>query len=148
VSDEARDRNISPLPRRWVTWAVAGGLLAIAVVSLGVLIGTGRPGSPGGVSDDAILAVVPEPDSQAPRQSRVGVRLDSAWTLDLMVIGGRAIPPDQIDNRESLNEWFFEPGPGKALERLEAGRVCVAVNISRVVDPPDERTNGWCFDAV
>jgi hypothetical protein len=147
VSDE-RDPKISPLPRGWVTWAVAGGLLAIAVVSLGVLIGTGRPGSPGQVSDDAILAVVPEPDTQAPRQSRVGLRLDSAWGLDQMIIGGRGIPPDQIDNRQSLNEWFFEPGPGKALERLEAGELCVTVIISRVVEPPEERTNGWCFDAV
>jgi hypothetical protein len=127
---------------------VAFGLLAVAVVSLGVLIGTGRPGSPGQVSDDAILAAVPEPDSQAPRQSRVGVRLDSAWALDLLVIGGRAIPPDQVDTRPSLNEWIFEPAAGKALERLEAGRVCVAVTITRVIDPPDTRTSGWCFDAV
>ena len=145
---EPREPNIAPLPRRWVTWAVAIGLLAVAVVSLGILVGTGSPGSPPQVSDDAILAAVPEPDSQAPRQSRVGVRLDSAWALDLMVIGGTVIPPDQVDSREALNEWFFEPGPGKALERLEAGRICVAVTISRVVEPPDTRTSGWCFDAV
>lgn len=146
--DDERDPAIRPLPRRWVTWAVGAGLGLLAVTAIVALAVRGGPETTGVLVDDAIEAVVPQPDTQAPRQSRVGLRLASAWTLDRMMIGSRNIPQDQIESRESLNEWFFEPGPDKALQRLDAGPVCVTVEISRQIDPPETRTNGWCFSAV
>lgn len=146
--DDDRDPDIPPLPRRWVTWVVGGVLGALAVVAVVALTVRGGPDSNGILVDQAIQAVVPQPDTQVPRQTRVGIRLASGWGLDLMTIGSRPIPPDQIEHREALNEWFFEPGPGTALQRLDAGVVCVTVEISRVIDPPESRTNGWCFNAV
>ena len=146
--DDTRDPDIPPLPRRWVTWAVGGGLGLLALAAVIALAVQGGPDDEGIVVDDAIQAVVPQPDTQVPRQSRVGLRLASAWSLDQMTIGARVVPPDQVEHRESLNEWFFEPGPDKALQRLDAGVVCVTVEISRVLDPPESRTNRWCFNAV
>jgi hypothetical protein len=145
---EARDHEIRPLPRAWVTWAVVAAIGVVGIVAMVLLVYSGGPGDPASDVDEAIETVVPEPQAQAPRQSRVGVRLRPEWALEAMTVAGRVIPLDQLEVREALGEWFYEPGPGGALELLPAGAVCVALEIRRVLDPPERRDVGWCFTAV
>jgi len=145
---DARDPDIRPLPRSWVTWVVVACLVALGAVAAVALVRSGGPSSPAADVDDAVAAVVPEPDTQAPGQSRVGVRLQPEWTVEAMVIAGQVIPLDQLEVRDALHEWFFEPGAGKDLERLPAGQACVSVQLARVIEPPETRNVGWCFSVV
>ena len=145
---DPRDPEIRPLPRVWVTWVVVASLVGLGVLAAWALVRSGGPSSPTADVDNAIETVAPQPDTQAPRQSRVGVRLQPEWTLEAMVIAGQVIPLDQLEVREALNEWFFEPGAGNDLQRLPAGQVCVSVQLARVIEPPETRNVGWCFSAV
>lgn len=84
--------------------------------------------------DAAIEALDPPPDSPGvPRQQPITVDLLPGWTGTLQ-INGIEIPEDQLLRTEPLNQFSFQPGPGKEIERLPPGDVLAVAIIWRPLD--------------
>lgn len=93
-----------------------------------------------------LQGVAPSPGAQVPRQTPVGARVEPAWEPQL-VIDGVSIPSSQLDaGTTQLGEYFFAPGPGKAIEELRSGRICAVVTATPVIalEAPD-LIYEWCF---
>ena len=88
-----------------------------------------KPSSPS-LTDAAVEALTPENDTDALRQSEVGIDLASGWDADLL-INGQPIPQDEERNVEGQYQVLFAPGDGKVLETLPAGLVQVTAIIWR-----------------
>lgn len=81
--------------------------------------------------DSAVEDLVPGRNATAvPRQTRIGVDLAPTWT-GVLLVNGLEIPEDQLDRNAPLNQFFFQPGEGKEIERLSAGRVVATAIIWR-----------------
>lgn len=60
-----------------------------------------------------------------------------------------AIPQDQLDRNLELGVITFQPGPGKAIERLQGGQNCATASYWQVATGPDQTfTRSWCFSAA
>ena len=95
----------------------------------------------------AIQAVSPIAGSNVLSQSDVVVDLAVGYTGEID-INGVPIPDDQINEAAALNQFRFQPGQGKAIERLFPDQNCVRVNYWLIVQGPDSaQTYTWCFFA-
>ena len=139
----------APIPwalRKGVSTAITLGVLAAAAgVVLAVWLSRGGEASPSYPS--GLQEVVPVPGARVPRQSPIGARLDAGWKPTL-VIGGTTIPVSQLDaGTTQLGEYFFAPGPGKAIEELRSGQTCARVTATPIVDvEAADFSFAWCFN--
>lgn len=86
---------------------------------------------PASAVDSAVEELIPGRDSVAvPRQARIGVDLAPTWT-GVLLLDGLEIPEDQLDRNAPLNQFYFQPGEGKEIERLSPGRVVATAIIWR-----------------
>lgn len=95
----------------------------------------------------------PARGTQAFAQESIAIDLSVGWRGELVLQpdSGGAIPlPEDEVEFTSLNELIFEPGPGKTIERLPSGRVCVRATIWDQVRgrSATERVESWCFDVT
>ncbi len=111
---------------------------------------TGEPDIAQSGADPRVVELfVPSRDSEVLRQAQIGIDLTSDFTGTL-VVNGVEIPEDQLQRRPELNQIFFQPGEGQAIERLVPGRNCVQAIVWRLdrsranARPPIE----WCFRAT
>ena len=102
-------------------------------------------------TDSAVEELIPGDGSpNVLRQSEIGVDLAPGWVASLAV-NGRDIPDDELRVNGPLNQYFFTPGEGKAVEKLNAGPVIVVAKIWRPVDGEsrdDARTVIWRFKTI
>ena len=75
---------------------------------------------------NAIQSLSPEPGSLARLQDTVTADLRDNLT-GVLVVDGHEIPEDQTDRVASLAEVSFRPGPGKDLNKFDAGTHTVTV---------------------
>jgi hypothetical protein len=103
------------------------------------------------INEVAVEQLIPADGSPSVlRQAEIGIDLREGWTGELTV-NGHFIPYDQIRRNEPLNQLFFTPGPGKEIERLDAGMVIVVANIWRPIDGEtrdDARQVVWRFTVL
>ncbi len=109
--------------------------------------------------DPAVESVFPLVGALEPRQTPVGIDLIRNWELTGLNAGGVDIPMDQIipvagrpDSGSGatvtqLGRYFYEPGPGRAVEEFPVGRVCVVAHIRDQLDPSRTSVVNWCFTA-
>jgi hypothetical protein len=130
--------------------------LLLAACAVGLVYGAsiGRPDNkPILYTDPAIRSLTPQPGTAAPRQARIGVTLNTPYTLAQqntsgMSINGQGIPEDEIDVVAGLNQFFYTPGPGKEVSSLPPGRNCATLMIRRATDPADNgHPYSWCFQS-
>jgi hypothetical protein len=121
----------------------------IVIAAIGVLFAVRQsPGNPPPLLfPGQIYEVTPGAGDQLPNQGRVGVVVATNWTATIS-IDGIDIPVDQMTIRESLGEYYFDPGPGKVLENLRPGRVCVIATAQSQLDDTPAVSHSWCFTAI
>jgi hypothetical protein len=79
--------------------------------------------------------------------------LGSAFTLAQattpgMLINSQAVPQDQVQVNQLLNQYSYTPGPGKEISSLPPGRNCVQIFIKRAADAADNgHSFSWCFQS-
>lgn len=91
--------------------------------------------------------------TEAFAQESIEIDLAPGWRGELVLQpgSGDAIPlPDDEVEFTSLNQLIYEPGPGKTIERLPSGQVCVRATIWDQVRgrAASERVESWCFDVT
>ena len=134
-------------------------ILAACFVGLGYGLSLSRGTSKTIIyKDSAITALSPKPGEFALRQATIGVTLAPAYTLAetnspgfWIITGGQVIPipQDQLDIIPGLNQYFFTPGPGKDVTKLQPGRNCVNLRVRRANDPTDQgHPFSWCFQSL
>ena len=135
--------------RRGVSFAISTAVLIGLVVIVLVVIATRGSSTTSSPYPSAVLAVVPAPGAQAPRQGPIGAQLAQGWVVNV-TIEGVPIPDSQLTaGTRELNEFFFIPGAGKVIETLQPGRTCVDVVATSLVDTNSPPVSyGWCFSAV
>ena len=132
--------------RRGVSLTVTLLIVAAAgVVGLLAMSSNGRPQP--GLFPGQIYQLSPNPGDQAPHQTRVGVIVSPTWSAELS-INGIAIPLDEMTIRSSLGEYFYNPGPGKVIEELPRGRICVVASARSQLDDEDPVSHAWCFSSI
>ncbi len=140
-----------------LNWSLRPGVSAAVTIAVivglaGVIIGVVLSARP----DDAptyqagLVAVVPEPDAQSPRNSVVGVRLSPGYEPTSLVIEGAAVGLDELDaGITQQGQYYFLPGEGKSIERLQPGLTCASVRARSIVDAQLPAVNyRWCFTLV
>jgi hypothetical protein len=101
--------------------------------------------------DDAVEFLHPPPGTPLEvRQAQVGIDLAPGWTGVLSIeVPGRPplqIPEEELNRVEPLNQFFFQPGPGRVFEEFPPGRLCAIAEIWRSVEGRgDSRQVRWCF---
>jgi hypothetical protein len=125
---------------------VATGLLTIAYL---VATDDDDALSGSGGTREFVEALIPPENSQILQQSTVGIDLAPGWQ-GVLRLGGQEIPEDQLTVTEALNQVTFTPGPGKVMESLAPGRLCVQALVWRSAAGRDgsERSVHWCFEVV
>lgn len=98
--------------------------------------------------DDIVEQLFPARDSEALRQQQVGIDLGATYT-GVLILNGIEIPEGELQRRPELNQVFFQPGDGLAVEELSPGRNCVvAVVWSETETREDSRSVTWCFEVT
>lgn len=137
---------------------ISGGLVLAAVFGY---LGVTRADTAGGGPElgPEVESVFPLVGALEPRQTPVGIDLTRNWELTGLNVGGIEIPMDQIvpvagrpDSGSGatvtqLGRYFYEPGPGRAVEEFNTGKVCVVARIRNQLDPSRTSTVNWCFTA-
>jgi hypothetical protein len=149
VSEDIDVSDPTPQPhwtqRRGVSLAVS--LLIVAAAGVVVLLAMNSEGSPQpGLFPGQIRRLSPNPGDQVPHQTRVGVIVSPTWSAELS-INGTDIPLAEMTIRSSLGEYFYDPGPGKVIEELPPGRICVVASARSQLDDEDPVSHAWCFSA-
>ena len=129
-------------------------LTLLVFVGIGMFWLAGRNGNADPkptINEAAVEQLIPADGSPSVlRQAEIGIDLRDGWTGEL-TINGRFIPDDQIRRNEPLNQLFFTPGPGKEIERLDAGTVIVVASVWRPIDGEtreDGRQVVWRFKVL
>ena len=132
-----------------------GVLALLLLVAVGAFYAAGHNGKSGDVeptvTDSAVEELIPADGSpNVLRQAAIGIDLTTGWVASL-AINGREIPDDQLTINAPLNQFLFTPGPGKEIERLNAGTVIVVASIWKPVDGEtraDARQVVWRFRTI
>ena len=130
-----------------VKLVIIPALLLVVVGAVALLV---REGGDGGGSPEALVVeqLIPASESEVIGQTEVGIDLIPGWDADLTV-DGIPIPRDELERNLELGVITFDPGPGKALERLQGGQNCVTATYWQVATGPDQSfTRVWCFSAA
>jgi hypothetical protein len=130
-------------------------LTLLLVAGFGMFWLAGRNGGNGEVpplaTDAAVESLIPTDGSpNVLRQAELGIDLADGWVASLAV-NGRVIPDDQLRVNAPLNQFFFAPGPGKEIEKLNAGTVVVVATIWKPIDGEtraDARQVVWRFRTI
>jgi hypothetical protein len=77
----------------------------------------------------------------------VGIDLLTGWDADL-VVNGVSVPDAQLERIVELGQVRFDPGPGRAIESLQAGRNCMTATYWALAQPDRTFTRSWCFNAT
>lgn len=114
---------------------------------------------PGGLQDtterdpSGVEALIPRPDAEILGQETIGIDLVPGWTGELTLLPGNGVattlPADELDRDAALNRITYQPGPGKAIERL-SGDYCLVATIWDQVEGRErtQRVENWCFSAT
>jgi hypothetical protein len=103
--------------------------------------------SSGGLAGGVIEQLIPAKNAKILQQDQVGIDLQTGYSARLAV-NGVDIPDDQVTVVSGLDEFLFQPGPGKAFEQWPAGQNCVVATFwANDVGPGQSRTQPWCFTA-
>jgi len=125
---------------------VVGGLAL--VVSLFAFLGFNSDTSDQGrqALNSDVRQVRPAPGSIAAPQTDVEVRLQSGLT-GVLVLNGKRLPEDQLVIDNSTSTIRFQPGEGKEVSRLPAGRNDLAVLYwgQTEPEPAKPKSFGWSF---
>ncbi len=151
AANSPSDRQPNWALRRGVSVLItAGAIVGLAIVVLVVVLTRGSSSDPPATPfPSAVLAVVPAPDAQAPRQGPIGARVAQGWVATIS-IDGVPIPDSQLTSgTRQLNEYFFTPGEGKVIETVQPGRTCAQVVATSLVDTNSPPVSfSWCFTNV
>ncbi len=99
-----------------------------------------------------VEALIPPGGSEILGQELIGIDLVPGWTGELTLLPGNGVattlPEDEIEV-DGLNRITFQPGPGKAIERL-SGDYCLVATIWDQVEGREQtqRVENWCFSAT
>lgn len=99
-----------------------------------------------------VEALIPFDGAEILGQEEIGIDLVPGWTGELTLLPGNGVattlPEDEIE-RDGLNRITYQPGPGKAIERL-SGDYCLVATIWDQVEGRDQtqRVENWCFSAT
>lgn len=99
-----------------------------------------------------VEALIPPDGSEILGQESIGIDLVPGWTGELTLLPGNGVattlPDDEIE-RDGLNRIVYQPGPGKAIERL-SGDYCLVATIWDQVEGREQtqRVENWCFSAT
>ncbi|MPY95894.1 MAG: hypothetical protein GEV08_23410 [Acidimicrobiia bacterium] len=98
------------------------------------------------VGSRALEQLFPARDAEILRQGLVGVDLAPGWAGRLR-IDGVAIPPDQLEQDNGLNQILFEPDEGKVIEQLSPQENCAEITYWQVAEGADRAGPPlrWCF---
>jgi hypothetical protein len=101
-------------------------LLAAAAAAMYVAFVSAKSPEPSIINAQNVVAVRPEINGNALRQTRIYAKLKAGYVGSL-VVNGVEIPADQVDHLEGSNTVGFNPGPGTATGALKAGQNCALV---------------------
>lgn len=99
-----------------------------------------------------VEALIPADGAEILGQEAIGIDLVPGWTGELTLLPGNGVattlPEDEVE-RDGLNRITYQPGPGKAIERL-TGDYCLVATIWDRVEGRDQtqRIENWCFSAT
>jgi len=125
-------------------------VVLLVVLNLGIFLLANADTSPGG---KPLLPSTVE--SISPERGEITGLLDDV-TIDLadnlqgeLILNGRLIPEDQLDNIPELGVISFRPGPGKDFTRLATGDNTVVVHYwpRNEPRPPRPASFSWRFRA-
>ena len=100
-----------------------------------------------------VEALIPPRDSEILGQETIGIDLVAGWTGELTLLPGNGVatslPDDELERDAALNRITYQPGPGKAIERL-SGDYCLVATIWDQVEGREQtqRVENWCFSAT
>lgn len=100
-----------------------------------------------------VEALIPAPDAEILGQETIGIDLVAGWTGELTLLPGNGVattlPADELERDAALNRITYQPGPGKAIERL-SGDYCLVATIWDQVEGREQtqRVENWCFSAT
>jgi hypothetical protein len=98
-----------------------------------------------GVPHTIVELQAPAPNSSVLSQAQLLIDLTSDYDATL-VVNGVLIPTDQLQKRPELNQVLFTPGPGKVVEKFNAGPNCVDANVFRLDGTQEDiPAVHWCF---
>jgi hypothetical protein len=96
--------------------------------------------------DPALEQQLPAPDSLVLRQSQVGVDLAPEYD-GYLVIDGTRIPDDQEFKDTALNQVFFTPRKGSAIEEFDPGRHTIQAVFWKIAEgEAAARSATWNFN--
>lgn len=117
------------MPTR-VKLLLAACTIAALAIFVGAYAANSDPSANNGCNQPkAVELLYPPCNTQAFQQAQVGVDMAPGYVVDLTV-NGEPIPLDQVQNRAAENAvdarvlpdiFLFTPGPGRVIERLQAG---------------------------
>jgi hypothetical protein len=136
------------LRRIFITIVVLAALGGMVIAVQHTRRGDEPPISVSGTQNSVVEQVAPEPDSSVLSQAQIEIDLTTDYDAHL-ILNGTRIPDEQLLKRPELAQVFFSPGPGKAVDKLPAGRNCVEAVIFRR-DGTNEEVNPerWCFNVT
>jgi hypothetical protein len=128
---------------------LAGAIAAFLAAFTRVSDSSDDPVVQSGGTSDIVEELLPARGSQVVQQTTVGIDLASGWDGTLL-LAGREVPADQLDQVPQLNRITFTPAEGKVLAALPAGRFCVTAVVweSRTGRTAGARNVDWCFEVV
>lgn len=140
-----------------LTVAIAAIVLAYLTTAEGGDDGVNVSGADGlqdtGERDPSgVEALIPPRGSEILGQETIGIDLVPGWTGELTLLPGNGVattlPEDEIEV-DGLNRIIYQPGPGKAIERL-SGDYCLVATIWDQVEGREQtqRVENWCFSAT
>jgi hypothetical protein len=101
--------------------AIVAGILLLAV-NVAIWGGRSQQNGPAAVQRPvAIVDLHPAEGLGILPQDVVGAQLRGEFTGQL-TIDGRVVPEDQLEPVTTLNQYFFQPGPGKDVREFAKGR--------------------------
>lgn len=89
----------------------------------------------------------PANGSEQLSQVQVGIDLASGYDAQL-VVNGVPIPEDEVQRRPELNQVFFSPGEGLAVERFEPGLNRVRAVIVEIGTGREVAVEEWSFQVT
>lgn len=123
---QADSGNADTTKRAQVTRFLIGALVIAALGWLALQI-VATETKPRLLYPEHLESVTPENSSQnVPGQASIVANLEFGYT-GALIINGREIPMDQVDEVVATGELRFSPGDGKDLRRLPGGALSVTV---------------------